>query len=126
MGTCYVAGIVKGLVERGDATRHFGSLIGFTAHLHQAIADGVVDATGSVTDAGRAWYAAEKLNELKDCRAYFWDRRDWTIKPANAPAQPTAPGAEISETKADCCAGRLEREGRHGGSKRMLRKHACY
>lgn len=83
MTTCFVAGIVKGLVEHGDATRHFGSLIGFEAHMQQAIKDGVVNADESLTDAGKAWYSAAKFSELKDCRAYFWDRDDWGIKPTN-------------------------------------------
>lgn len=79
--TCFVAGIVKGLIEHGDPYRHFGSLLGYKSHLHKAIAAGVVNADESlgITELGKKWYAAANLAGLEDCRAYFWGARSWEI-----------------------------------------------
>lgn len=87
MSTCFVAGIVKGLIENNDATRHFGSLIGFQSHLAKARACGVVEGDGSdvrVTEKGREWYEQKRMNELPQGRAYLWSlvcKEDWTIPP---------------------------------------------
>lgn len=77
--TCFVAGIVKGLVECDDATRHFGALTAFAHHMDQAVAAGLVDDDGFITTAGRAWYDAAGMRELPDCRAYMWPRRKWEV-----------------------------------------------
>jgi hypothetical protein len=76
--TCFVAGIVKGIVEHDDATRHFGSLMAFQGHLSDAVAAGVVTFTKKVTDLGHRYYTAANLKELPGTRAYMWPSRDWT------------------------------------------------
>jgi len=80
MSSCFVAGIVKGLVERDDPYRHFGSLLGFQYHLRQAIDAGLVTEYVAVTESGKDWYKNQKLNELQDCRAYFWGEREWSAE----------------------------------------------
>lgn len=81
--TCFTAGIVKGLFERSDARRHFGSLLNFTWHLNVAAANGLltaVEGKTALTDAGRAYYADKRLAELEDTRAYFWTgQRDFEM-----------------------------------------------
>ena len=69
--TRFVAAIVKGLVERGDPYRHFGSLGAFREH--QALAEqcGLV-AGRVVTPAGHQYYTDKALAELPDARAYAW------------------------------------------------------
>lgn len=87
MSNCFVAGIVKGLVENNDATRHFGSLIGFQLHLATARACGVVEGDGRdvrVTEKGREWYDQKRMGELPQGRAYMWSlvrKDDWTMTP---------------------------------------------
>lgn len=71
--SCFVAGIVKGLIEHNDPYRHFGSLGAYLWHLADAQESGYVDALGQVTDAGREWYKSAGLADLPDCRAYLWD-----------------------------------------------------
>jgi hypothetical protein len=84
MSTCFVAGIVKGLIESNDATRHFGSLMAFQEHLAEACECGVITVKGDkirVTKKGRAWYDKKRMSELPQCRAYMWEGsdRDWTV-----------------------------------------------
>lgn len=87
MSTCFVAGIVKGLIEANDATRHFGSLMGFQTHLAEARDCGVVEGDGRgvrVTEKGRAWYDEKRMQELPQGRAYMWlavRKDDWAVKP---------------------------------------------
>lgn len=87
MSTCFVAGIVKGLVETKDATRYFGSLMGFQTHLAEARKCGVVDGAEHalrVTAKGQAWYEQKRMNELPQGRAYMWSLvrpDDWTLTP---------------------------------------------
>lgn len=89
-----VAGIVKGLVEHGDATRHFGSLLGFGWHTALARDLGYVTLDESkvlLTESGRAYYELAGLQELPDVRAYFWTmkRDDWS--PPNSQGNRTSP-----------------------------------
>ena len=71
--SCFVAGIVKGLIEHDDPYKHFGSLGGYLWHLADAQASGYVDALGQVTDAGREWYRSSDLAALPNVRSYMWD-----------------------------------------------------
>ncbi len=82
MSTCFVAGIVKGLIEADDRYRHFGSTIGFQSHWSAAKQCGVVSEDRRVTAKGREWYETLNMSELPDCRASFWIFPDshWTIK----------------------------------------------
>ena len=87
--TCFTAGIVKGLIENKDATRHFGSLMAFGPHWGFAVDLGVVVegrlmASGrrerKVTALGHKWYKSMNMSQLKDCRAYYWNMNakiDW-------------------------------------------------
>lgn len=71
----FMDAIVKGLVEHNDATRHFGSLLGFGYHRATAVAMKLITVESSVcslTDAGRAYYSKRGLIALPDCRATFW------------------------------------------------------
>lgn len=68
MTTCFVAGIVKGLVEHNDPLRHFASFGGYGHHACAAIAAGLVDVDDSrpcervkINDAGREYYKAKTL-----------------------------------------------------------------
>ena len=87
MTTCFVAGIVKGLVEHNDPLRHFASLGGYGHHACAAIAAGLVDADDSrrervkINDAGREYYKAKNLDRLLDTRSYFWDKPEefWLV-----------------------------------------------
>lgn len=73
MSTCFVAGIVKGLVEADDPTRHFASLMAFKSHCNDAKKCGVVTEDMKVTDEGRKWYGRLNMVALPVTRAYFWD-----------------------------------------------------
>lgn len=75
----FMDAIVKGLVEHQDATRHFGSLLGFGYHRATAVAMGLItveDGLCLLTDAGRAYYSKRELNTLPDGRATFWTIHD--------------------------------------------------
>jgi hypothetical protein len=72
MSTCFVAGIVKGLVEADDPTRHFASLMAFKSHCNDAKKCGVVSEDLKVTDKGREWYARLNMAALPVTRAYLW------------------------------------------------------
>lgn len=71
----HIAAIVKGLVERGDGTAHFGSLMGYGYHVSEAKDAGVV-AEGPnglmVTPLGLKWYESERMYELNENRCAYW------------------------------------------------------
>lgn len=78
------AAVVKGLVEHGDATKFFGSLLSFTHHLTTAVQQGLVVMIPTtkrghkiverrVTPRGLEWYT-RCLKDLPQCRQVFWDR----------------------------------------------------
>jgi hypothetical protein len=71
---CFVAGIVKGLIEHNDKYRHFGSFLAFNTHMRNAVQCGVVDGNESVTEKGREWYEQKRFAELPFDRAYAWAR----------------------------------------------------
>jgi len=77
---CFVAAILKGLIEHNDYRRHFGSYLGIRAHLQNAIKLGLVIGDGhdgvALTDLGSRCYEAWNLASLEDCRAYFWGKKD--------------------------------------------------
>lgn len=87
MTTCFVAGIVKGLVEANDPTRHFGSLLALQSHIEDAKSCGMVHDDGcgkvTITEKGRQWYTEKKMAELPPVsRAYMWSLErqvDWAV-----------------------------------------------
>lgn len=82
MSTCFVAGIIKGVLEHGDPYRHFGSLMGYREHLKHAVVAGLVVEVGNkvqVTTAGRNYYAKHGLERLPQGRSYFWSNNDWNV-----------------------------------------------
>lgn len=75
---CFVSGIVKGIAEHNSAIRHFGSLMNFNGHLHNAKALGVVADDGrTLTDLGRRYYQVAALDKLPDGRSYMWTGQAW-------------------------------------------------
>ena len=72
MSICFVAGIVKGIIEADDPRRHFGSLLSFTHHAEEAKKFGFVTEDLKVTDKGRKWYGRLNMVDLPATRAYFW------------------------------------------------------
>lgn len=78
--TCFVAGIVKGIIERNDGTRHFGSLMNYQGHLYNAKEAGMISVPEkgrpSITPRGTAWYKALSMKDLQDTRAYMWGKPD--------------------------------------------------
>ncbi len=68
MTSCFVAGIVKGIVEHNSAVRHFGSTAGFSGHLADAVRAGVVDVHLEVTELGKRFYELSNLSKLEDTR----------------------------------------------------------
>ena len=72
MSTCFVAGIVKGIIEADDPRRHFGSLMSFRHHCNEAKKCGFVTGDLKVTDKGRKWYGQLNMASLPVTRAYFW------------------------------------------------------
>lgn len=98
---CFTVGLLKGAME-GDETAHFGSLLGFEAHLLAAQEVGVVDATASPTEQGRDVYARCGLSDLPPGRAYLWPAD--LIAPAldclnGIPIPPSSPEREEKETQ---------------------------
>ncbi len=73
MSTCFVAGIVKGIIEADDPRRHFGSLMAFSHHAEEAKKCGVVSEDLKVTDKGRKWYEQLNMAALPVTRTCFWD-----------------------------------------------------
>lgn len=77
---CFVAGIVKGIKERNDATVHFGSLMGFLDHMNNAIRCGLVDPHlpsdklyhYKLTKKGKRYYKDKGLADFPNCRSYMW------------------------------------------------------
>lgn len=79
---CFVAGIVKGLVEQDDPHAHFGSLLGYCPYARWAHRLQLV--TGSppwfddikLTDLGRRAYEAWGLRAFAG-RAYMWRQKNF-------------------------------------------------
>lgn len=73
----FALAIVKGLVEHGDGAVYFASLIGYRAHVGEAVARGLLTTDGQeerLTDAGRRAYLEYGLDRLPwSGRAYLWD-----------------------------------------------------
>lgn len=81
--SCFVAGIVKGLVECDDPTEHFGSLLAFHTHARQAAAAGLVigDHIGmALTEFGRKAYTLWDLASVRG-RASSWGRAVYELPP---------------------------------------------
>jgi hypothetical protein len=79
--SCFVAGIVKGLVESGDPFAHFGSLMAFDVHARDALRCGVVEGdiddlrvTKYGNDAYRSWGI-----ETYRGRAYMWKQKSFIL-----------------------------------------------
>ncbi len=69
----FTVAIVKGLVENGDGTYYFGSTGSFRTHEAKARSLGLVATRGTITPAGRRWYADAGLSGLNKCsRATAW------------------------------------------------------
>lgn len=64
--------ILKGVIEHGDAARHFGSTGALAYHLRVAIKAGYLDAFNVPTAAGVARYDERQLGALPDSRWCFW------------------------------------------------------
>ena len=79
----FVAGIVKGLVEKNDWAHHFGSLGAVSTHLSHAASLGLITYVPhpghiyqeevTITELGLEWYHKQRLSEYSDGRAYFWN-----------------------------------------------------
>ena len=73
----FALAIVKGLVEHQDGVVYFASLIGYRAHVGEAVARGFIATDGQeerLTDAGRKAYQEHGLDRLpRRGRAYLWD-----------------------------------------------------
>ena len=83
--TRQIAGLIKGLIEAGDGTKHFGSLLGYRHHLHEAVKAGlvqVIDGKACVTQAGAQWYEEKSLAGLSG-RCTHWrlgqDASQWDV-----------------------------------------------
>jgi hypothetical protein len=79
--SCFVAGIVKGLVEDGDSFAHFGSLMAFDVHARDAIKCGVVE--GDIDNLRVTKYGKEAYRfwgvETYRGRAYMWKRKSFIL-----------------------------------------------
>lgn len=85
--TCFTAAIVKGLKERDDPYRHFGSLMAFSHHRLVAQELGLIAIDPwRLTADGEAYYAAKSLADMPDGRAYGWGKPNgywcWPQEPA--------------------------------------------
>lgn len=79
--SCFVAGIVKGLIESRDAYKHFGSLMAFKSHAKDALKCGVVEGDADnlrVTDYGRKAYAEWNISK-EEGRSYMWRRKSFIL-----------------------------------------------
>jgi len=79
--SCFVAGIVKGLIENGDPCIHFGSLLAFDTHVRQAVELGVVAGDIhdlKVTDLGHKAYAEWDII-AESGRSYMWNRKSFIM-----------------------------------------------
>ena len=79
--SCFVLGIVKGIEEHGDTTRYFGSTLGMSWHILEAIDAGFIEGNKVVrlrearlTPEGKAFYKQAGLKYLPECRSYMWGR----------------------------------------------------
>lgn len=79
--SCFIAGIIKGLMEHDDPIQHFGSTISFLHFARDAETLGYVenkpDRELILTPKGRQYYEAMSLRELPDSRAYMWPDKNW-------------------------------------------------
>ena len=86
--TRHIAAIVKGLLEAGDGTKHFGSLFGYQHHLHEAVKAGLVQAIDGktcVTQIGVQWYEEKSLAELSGYCTHWrlgQDASQWSVPTA--------------------------------------------
>lgn len=100
MTTCHIAAIVKGLIEVGDGTAHFGSTMGYTYHFQEAVNAGVIthipterswDLKAEVTERGQKWYIAKNMQELEG-RCTHWrigqPQDPWEIDPTPVISKP--------------------------------------
>jgi hypothetical protein len=74
---CFVAGIVKGVKEHGDTSRHFGSTLALKSHFNEAMEYGLVSGTcrdAKLTEKGEKAYEVWRLVEMPDGRSYLWPR----------------------------------------------------
>jgi hypothetical protein len=74
---CFVAGIIKGLKEHGDISRHFGSTLALTFHWQKAFEAGLVKGNTKnpeLTEKGLRAYEVWKLSEMPQGRSYLWPR----------------------------------------------------
>jgi hypothetical protein len=84
---CFVAGIVKGIKEHDDPSRHFGSTLALHQHFTDAENLGLV--TGEIkqskicnaqlTTLGEAAYSKWKLASMPDGRSYLWPQKTFDI-----------------------------------------------
>lgn len=93
MSTCHIASIVKGVIETGDGTTHFGSTMGYVHHFKEAVLAGVIthiqtenswELKAEVTPLGHKWYLEKNMQELKG-RCSNWrlgqEEDYWEIEP---------------------------------------------
>ena len=84
--SCFVAAIVKGLVEHNDITRHFGSLLALRSHCREAADLGLISWDGEkaweakITPLGIAAYHEWGLVDLPCSWAFLWPQREYVLK----------------------------------------------
>jgi hypothetical protein len=88
--SCFVAGIVKGLVEHNDPYRHFGSTLAYLEHLRAAMESGLVELVceedlsstrTKVTVKGLIWYQTHNLAQYPDhSRSYSWNENEFEVE----------------------------------------------
>lgn len=75
--TFYPAAILKGIIEHGDGTCYFGSLLAYSVYEQQAKDLLFIEVDGkTVTPFGRHHYKMSGLGDIvrkRGHRAYFWD-----------------------------------------------------
>jgi hypothetical protein len=79
--SCFVAGIVKGLIEANDPFLHFGSLMAFDTHARDALRCGVVEGNFDdlrITEYGRTAYNTWGIASEKG-RSYMWKRKSFIL-----------------------------------------------
>ncbi len=75
---CFVAGIIKGLKEHRDISRHFGSTLALKEHWLNAFEAGLVKGdtkNPELTEKGLRAYDVWKLSEMPQGRSYLWNRK---------------------------------------------------
>lgn len=80
--SCHVAGLIKGLIEKGDPIIHFGSLINLDFHIEEAKRLGLIEGDDNlslkVTDYGRKAYSSWGI-ENEEGRAYLWKKQQFIL-----------------------------------------------